>query len=65
MLLQPYMEDLMGSANLMFKVDGESVEQDEEIKRAWDSYKSQQATDVAKGICLVTGKSGSCSSSAS
>lgn len=56
MLLQPYMEDLMGSANLMFKVDGESVEQDEEIKRAWDSYKSQQATDVAKGICLVTGK---------
>lgn len=56
MLLQPYMEDLMGSANLMFKVDGGSVEQDEEIKRAWDSYKSQQATDVAKGICLVTGK---------
>lgn len=56
MLLQPYMEDLLGSANLMFKVDGESVEQDEEIKRAWDSYKSQQATDVAKGICLVTGK---------
>lgn len=56
MLLQPYMEDLLGSANLMFKVDGESVEQDEEIKRAWDSYKSQQTTDVAKGICLVTGK---------
>ena len=56
MLLQPYMEDLLGSANLMFKVDGESVEQDEEIKQAWDSYKSQQATDVAKGICLVTGK---------
>ena len=56
MLLQPYREDLLGSANLMFKVDGESVEQDEEIKRAWDSYKSQQATDVAKGICLVTGK---------
>ena len=56
MLLQPYMEDLLGAANLMFKVDGESVEQDEEIKQAWDSYKSQQATDVAKGICLVTGK---------
>lgn len=56
MLLQPYMEDLLGSANLMFKVDGESVEQDEEIKLAWDSYKSQQATDVAKEICLVTGK---------
>ena len=56
MLLQPYREDLLGSANLMFKVDGESVEQDEEIKRAWDSYKSQQVTDVAKGICLVTGK---------
>lgn len=56
MLLQSYREDLLGSANLMFKVDGESVEQDEEIKRAWDSYKSQQATDVAKGICLVTGK---------
>ena len=56
MLLQPYREDLLGSANLMFKVDGESVEQDEEIKRAWDSYKSQQTTDVAKGICLVTGK---------
>lgn len=56
MLLQSYMEDLLGSANLMFKVDGESVEQDEEIKRAWDSYKSQQAMAVAKGICLVTGK---------
>lgn len=55
-LLQPYMEDLLSSANLMFKVEGESVEQDEEIRKAWDAYKSQQASDAAQGICLVTGK---------
>ena len=55
-LLQPYMEDLLSSANLMFKVEGESVEQDEEIRKAWDAYKSQQASDTAQGICLVTGK---------
>lgn len=55
-LLQPYMEDLLSSANLMFKVEGEGVEQDEEIRKAWDAYKSQQASDTAQGICLVTGK---------
>lgn len=55
-LLQPYMEDLLSSANLMFKVEGESVEEDEEIRKAWDAYKSQQASDTAQGICLVTGK---------
>lgn len=55
-ILQPYMEDLLSSANLMFKVEGESVEQDEEIRKAWDAYKSQQASDTAQGICLVTGK---------
>ena len=55
-LLQPYMEDLLSSANLMFKVEGESVEQNEEIRKAWDAYKSQQASDTAQGICLVTGK---------
>lgn len=55
-LLQLYMEDLLSSANLMFKVEGESVEQDEEIRKAWDAYKSQQASDTAQGICLVTGK---------
>lgn len=55
-ILQPYMEDLLSSANLMFKVEGKSVEQDEEIRKAWDAYKSQQASDTAQGICLVTGK---------
>lgn len=55
-LLQSYMDDLLSSANLMFKVEGESVEQDEEIRKAWDAYKSQQASDTAQGICLVTGK---------
>ena len=55
-LLQSYMDDLLSSANLMFKVEGESVEQDEEIRKAWDAYKSQQASDTVQGICLVTGK---------
>lgn len=55
-ILQPYMEDLLHSANLMFKVEGESVETDEEIRTAWDGYKSQQASNKAQGICLVTGK---------
>lgn len=55
-LLQSYMDDLLSSANLMFKVEGKSVEQDEEIRKAWDAYKSQQASDTAQGICLVTGK---------
>lgn len=55
-ILQPYMEDLLHSANLMFKIEGESVETDEEIRTAWDGYKSQQASNKAQGICLVTGK---------
>ncbi len=55
-ILQPYMEDLLGSANITFKVNGESVETDAEIVKAWDAYKSAQATDANQGVCLITGK---------
>ena len=55
-VLQPYKEALLGSANLVFKVEGESVENDEEIKQAWDTYKSKQSASTNSGICLITGK---------
>ena len=55
-VLQPYIEALLGSANLMFKVEGESVETDTEIEQAWNTYKSKQSASTNSGICLVTGK---------
>lgn len=55
-ILQPYMEDLLGSANLTFKVEGEAVEKDEEIMQAWDDYKNAQAGAANQGRCLITGK---------
>lgn len=55
-VLQPYMEALLGSANLMFKVEGESVETDAEIEQAWNKYKSQQSATTEQGICLITGE---------
>lgn len=54
--LQPYMDDLLGSANLTFKVEGEPVETDAEIIQAWDDYKNAQAGAANQGRCLITGK---------
>lgn len=55
-ILQPYMDDLLGSANLTFKVEGEPVETDAEIIQAWDDYKNAQAGAANQGRCLITGK---------
>lgn len=55
-ILQPYMEELLTSANLTFKVNGESVETDYEIVQAWDAYKNLQAGGADQGMCLITGK---------
>lgn len=55
-ILQPYMDDLLGSANLTFKVEGEPVEKDAEIIQAWDAYKNAQAGAANQGRCLITGK---------
>lgn len=55
-ILKPYMDDLLASTNLTFKVNGESVETDAEIMQAWDAYKSAQHDGANKGMCLITGK---------
>ena len=55
-VLQPYIDDLLGSANLTFKVEGEPVETDAEIIQAWDDYKNAQAGAANQGRCLITGK---------
>lgn len=55
-VLQPYMDDLLGSSNLTFKVEGEPVETDAEIIQAWDDYKNAQAGAANQGRCLITGK---------
>lgn len=55
-VLQPYMDDLLGSANLTFKVEGESVETDAEIIQAWDDYRNAQSGAANQGRCLITGK---------
>lgn len=58
-VLQPYMADLLTSANLTFKVEGENVETDAEIAAAWDSYKSKQSNSTNQGVCLITGRKAS------
>lgn len=55
-ILKPYMDDLLASTNLTFKVNGESVETDAEIMQSWDAYKSAQHDGANKGMCLITGK---------
>lgn len=54
-LLQPYLDDLLNSANITFCVENEFACQDDAIRKAWDEYNRQQ-DNGEKHRCLVTGK---------
>lgn len=52
--LVPYWEDLMNSANLVFRVNGQFAQNDPAIRSAWDSHRDQ--SEGPQTQCLVTGK---------
>ena len=49
------LEEMMAGANLVFWVDDDYVQEDDQIKSAWEEYSTGSA-DGSEGICLVTGK---------
>ena len=54
--LQPYMEDILAGANLVFSLPNASFAHDDpEVKEAWERYKNSQEAGV-RMQCLVTGK---------
>lgn len=55
-LLQEYWQEIVGGANLTFKVDGLFVGESEEIRHAWQRY-MERASEL-DGVCLVTGQRG-------
>ncbi len=51
------LEDILASANLVFRYDGAFVEDDPLIRAAWQDY-YDAAGDGTEMVCLVTGKKG-------
>lgn len=49
-------EEVTGTANLVFRVNGEFSQDDVEIKRAWNQYQKKENTDGIRMQCLVTGQ---------
>ena len=56
-LLQPYLDEFSGAANLTFMVEDEFINNDQDIAEAWDEYYAHD-TSENEGVCLVTGKKG-------
>ena len=55
-LLQPYMEDIIAGANLVFALPNATFAHDDPaVKEAWERHKNNQETG-ARMQCLVTGK---------
>lgn len=55
--LQPYLEDILKGANMIFKLpDGHFAEEDEKIKAAWEDFYGKSDSDARIMRCLVTGK---------
>ncbi len=54
-LLQPYLDEFSGAANLTFMVEDEFINNDQDIAEAWDEYYAHD-TSENEGVCLVTGK---------
>ena len=49
-------EEVTGTANLVFRVNGEFSQDDVEIKKAWNQYQKKENTDGIRMQCLVTGQ---------
>lgn len=55
-LLQPYMEDILAGANLVFSLPNASfAHNDPDVKQAWERYKNSREAGV-RMQCLVTGE---------
>lgn len=52
--LQADYEKIIGVANLVFRVNGEYVQEDAQIASAWQTY--YEGSEAEKGRCLITGK---------
>lgn len=48
-------KELMAGANILFYYEGESVLEDEDIKKCWQRYYDDLGSEY-NGICMVTGK---------
>lgn len=55
--VKEYYEEIVKGANLVFWYDGDYVQKDIEIQKAWESYVNKAASGP-EGICLVTGQRG-------
>lgn len=54
-VLSDSLEEILAGANLVFWVEDEYAHVNEQVKEAWDTYRTK-AADGPEGICLVTGK---------
>ncbi len=57
-VLQPYLEEIMKGANLIFSFQGLPVHEDPAVRAAWEKRRAGQSADAAVGVCLVTGEYG-------
>lgn len=48
-------EKLIEGGNLIFSVEGQEAQEDEEIRTCWEQYREQDDGE-RKGLCLVTGR---------
>ena len=55
--LQEMWEEITDGSNLIFTMDTNEAQKDEEIRIAWQNFLDQEE-ECKKGICLVTGKEG-------
>lgn len=53
--LQEMWEEITGGGNLIFVMDDEDAQDDEEIRRAWKEFLDSESSG-REGICMVTGK---------
>jgi CRISPR-associated protein Csd1 len=54
-LLSPYLDEIMAGSNLVFIYKGKYAHEDDEIRNAWETYRSN-SSNVPILQCLVTGK---------
>lgn len=55
--LAEHLDEILASANLVFRYDGQFIHEDPMIRQAWDTH-YQAEEDGPQMICLVTGKKG-------
>ena len=54
-IIQENWEKLTEGGNLIFSVEGQEAQEDEEIRTCWEQYREQDDGE-RKGLCLVTGR---------